>query len=88
MKLKCQRAQERTEITRSIYLGNENSRSGYGYTLNVSENGVCMICSKQLRAGDSITVQCNTMWQTPRIAQVVWTKNIDNKNIAVGLSIC
>lgn len=88
MKLKCKRAQERTEITRSVYLRDENSNSGFGYTLNISENGICMISRKPLRTGDYVHLCCNTMWQDPITAKVVWTKNIDTRNMAAGLSVC
>jgi hypothetical protein len=57
-------------------------------SMNYSKCGLAMITNLDVSPGDSLRVSCESFWEKPRNAVVIWENQISNSSKKVGLSLC
>lgn len=86
--MQTQRGHERKKIVRPVYFLDERDSSRYAFSTNLSLGGICIITNrKELATGDTVDLYSRFFWNDPKKAIAVWTKEINDTVIRVGLTL-
>ena len=86
--MQLERIEERKEVIRPVYFLDDKDSSQYAFTTNLSNCGLCLITNRDISAGETVDIFSKFFWDNPKKAVAVWTKEIKNDVIKVGLNLC
>jgi hypothetical protein len=76
---------ERLGLSLSCIICAETKRCERGTTFDIGKGGMCVFSSKRLEVGHSIEIQCESIWEKPKIGTVKWCDKIEHNLYRVGI---
>jgi len=83
------RKEDRRELVRPVYFLDETDSAKYAFSTNLSPCGICIITNRNsLAPGDTVNLYSRFFWDSPKKAIAVWTREVNDTVIRVGLDLC